>query len=95
MYIYTHICIIYIYIYTCMCVHIAICLPGATPARLVHVTCVCFLLYLLVRLFDVVDLLMLCCFLIYGLHYDQTANEDPRKYEFESKRILNVEGGLS
>ena len=27
--------------------------------------------------------------------YDQTANEDPRKYEFESKRILNVEGGLS
>ena len=27
--------------------------------------------------------------------YTQTANEDPRNSEFESKRILNVEGGLS
>ena len=27
--------------------------------------------------------------------YGQTANEDPRKSEFESQRILNVEGGLS
>ena len=27
--------------------------------------------------------------------YGQTADEDPRKSEFESKRILNVEGGLS
>ena len=31
-----------------------------------------------------------------GRHcYGQTANENPRKYEFESKRILNVVGGLS
>ena len=29
------------------------------------------------------------------LLYGQTANEDQRKSEFESKRILNVEGGLS
>ena len=29
------------------------------------------------------------------LIYGQTANEDPRKSEFESQRILNVEGGLS
>ena len=28
-------------------------------------------------------------------HYGQTANEDPRKSEFESQRILNVKGGLS
>ena len=27
--------------------------------------------------------------------YGQTANEDPRKSEFESQRILNVKGGLS
>ena len=27
--------------------------------------------------------------------YGQTANEDPRKSEFESNRILNLEGGLS
>ena len=27
--------------------------------------------------------------------YAQTANEDPRKLEFESKGILNLEGGLS
>ena len=27
--------------------------------------------------------------------YGQTANEDPRKSEFESKKILNLEGGLS
>ena len=28
-------------------------------------------------------------------YYAQTANEYPRKSEFESKRILNLEGGLS
>ena len=28
-------------------------------------------------------------------NYGQTANEDPRKSEFESKGILNLEGGLS
>ena len=27
--------------------------------------------------------------------YSQTANEDPRKSEFESQRILNEGGGLS
>ena len=31
----------------------------------------------------------------YTSAYGQTANEDPRTSEFESKRILNLEGGLS
>ena len=30
-----------------------------------------------------------------SMYYGQTANEDPRKSEFESHRILNVKGGLS
>ena len=30
-----------------------------------------------------------------AITYGQTANEDPRKSEFESKRILNVKGGHS
>ena len=35
-------------------------------------------------------MIMICPFVIYG----QTANEDPRKSEFESQRILNVKGGV-
>ena len=33
--------------------------------------------------------------LVYSLAYGQTADEDPRKSEFEPQRILNVEGGFS
>ena len=36
-----------------------------------------------------------CRCAIINVLYGQTANENPRKSEFESQRILNVKGGLS